>query len=110
MAQDSIGADTLRHARTLAGYNASWTAEGARSTWPVARLLTRRVGMRETCVPGCGLTLEFTCWRKRAKPAVASQVQRRVRRHVPYFLPFAMSASDWLISAKTPRTTAANMQ
>ena len=28
-----------------------------------------------------GLTLEFTCWRKRAQPAVASQVQRRVSQH-----------------------------
>lgn len=28
-----------------------------------------------------GLTLEFTRTRKRAKPAVACRVQRRVRRH-----------------------------
>jgi len=28
-----------------------------------------------------GLTLEFTCWRRRAQPAVASQVQRRVSQH-----------------------------
>src|SRR6186713_1627076 len=34
-----------------------------------------------------GLTFEFTCWRRLAKPAVASQVQRRVRPHsLRYFV------------------------
>ena len=45
-----------------------------------ASLLTRRFGTALLCIPGFWLTFEFTRVRKRAKPAVALRVQRRVRR------------------------------
>jgi hypothetical protein len=61
---------------------ATFTRQGARSAWAVARPYTRRSSRpRILCISGCGLTFEFTRVRKRAKPAVALRVQRRVRRH-----------------------------
>jgi len=80
-----VGARQASHACL----NAGATQKGARSTFEsnnakrAARWYTRQGG-RVECVLTRGLTFEFTCWRKRAEPAVASQVQRRVSPRAGY--------------------------
>jgi hypothetical protein len=59
--------------------------QGARSALRGPRWFAHRGCLTLTCISGCGLTFEFTRLRKRAKPAVAGRVQRRVRpRHACY--------------------------
>jgi hypothetical protein len=55
--------------------------QGARSALRGPRWFARRGCLTVTCISGCGLTFEFTRVRKRAKPAVALRVQRRVSPH-----------------------------
>jgi len=60
-------------------------AQGARPTFAADRCFMRRVRRAPTTrISACGLTLEFTCSRRRAKPAVGCQVQRRVRPSGPH--------------------------
>jgi hypothetical protein len=58
--------------------SADLNAQGACSAVLEARWFMRRVRMACACIPGCGLTLEFTRGTQTAKPAVARRVQRRV--------------------------------
>jgi len=69
---------------TGAKLNAASLAQGARPSSAAAKRLMRRVRRAPTTrISACGLTLEFTCVRQTAKPAVERQVQRRVRPYAP---------------------------
>jgi hypothetical protein len=70
-----------RAPRTAESLGGTLARQGARSI--SAKLGGSRAPSRHdtTLHSGCGLTFEFTRLRKRAKPAVAGRVQRRVRPH-----------------------------